>query len=671
MADAPREYEVIPNKRGKSDVWKYFGLKKRISDGKVEENIAVCNSCNVNVKYSGGTSNLSSHIRIHHKKQIMSSQTVTLGKGKVKLEPEVLTECAPQCLQQTITHVFEKKKEYSATSPRAMSITNKIARFIVRGLRPYSIVDDHEFRELLSELDVKYRCPSRYTFANKIIPQMYEETKRQILIQLKEAEQVALTTDGWTSCATDSYLTITSCHINKDWEIVNLVLQTRVLNESHTAQNIADELQSAVQNWRVNTTVGFPPVTTDNAANITKAVNLCKSNLHVPCLAHTLNLAVQKSLKVKEVSHILGKMRKIVGFFHRSPPANQVLRDRAVLLALPNHDLIIDCVTCWNSAFDMVARFLEMREAIITALVAKETSKTKGDLPSLTDNEISLAEEVVHFLKPMKDMTTLLCSEGTPTASVIMPLKHHLLTVALRPDDADSATIKEMKEIMTSDLQPRYVKQADLLYCASAVDPRFKHLPFLSDEEKYDVFKKVTTETARLITEKRKLLTVKTEPTESIPALPNLPYIEENVPVNVKPECKDSTDITTSSKQAVDSEGNSFTSKPSLLEGILGDVFIVDDEPAQSPFDLAKRDVDRYFNDGPIPLSSDSLGWWKVNQLRFPILAVFVKMMLCVPATSVPSERAFSTAGDIITPNRASLKPDNLDMLLFLKKNLK
>ncbi|XP_067653283.1 E3 SUMO-protein ligase ZBED1-like [Haliotis asinina] len=527
MADAPREYEVIPNKRGKSDVWKYFGLKKRISDGNFEENIAVCNSCNVNVKYSGGTSNLSSHIRIHHKKQIMSSQTVTLGKVKVKLEPEVLTECAPQCLQQTITHVFEK---------RAMSITNKIARFIVRGLRPYSIVDDHEFRELLSELDVKYRCPSRYTFANKIIPQMYEETKRQILIQLKEAEQ-------------------------------------RIGG---------------------STLLVVFPVTTDNAANITKAVNLCKFNLHVPCLAHTLNLAVQKSLKVKEVSHILGKMRKIVGFLHRSPPANQVLRDRAVLLALPNHDLIIDCVTRWSSAFDMVARFLEMREAIITALVAKETSKTKGDLPSLTDNEISLAEEVVHFLKPMKDMTTLLCSEGTPTASVIMPLKHHLLTVALRPDDADSATIKEMKEIMTSDLQPRYVQQADLLYCASAVDPRFKHLPFLSDEEKYDVFKKVTTETARLITEKRKLLTVKTEPTESVPSLPNLPYIEENVPVDVKPECKDSADITTSSKQAVDSE-----------------------------------------------------------------------------ATSVPSERAFSTAGDIITPNRASLKPDNLDMLLFLKKNLK
>ena len=37
-------------------------------------------------------------------------------------------------------------------------------------------------------------------------------------------------------------------------------------------------------------------------------------------------------------------------------------------------------------------------------------------------------------------------------------------------------------------------------------------------------------------------------------------------------------------------------------------------------------------------------------------------------ATSVPSERVFSTAGDILTDQRASLSPKHLDTLLFLKK---
>ncbi|KAG7278419.1 hypothetical protein CRUP_026970 [Coryphaenoides rupestris] len=36
-----------------------------------------------------------------------------------------------------------------------------------------------------------------------------------------------------------------------------------------------------------------------------------------------------------------------------------------------------------------------------------------------------------------------------------------------------------------------------------------------------------------------------------------------------------------------------------------------------------------------------------------------------------PSERVFSTAGDIVTAKRSTLSPDNVDILIFLKKNLK
>ena len=49
--------------------------------------------------------------------------------------------------------------------------------------------------------------------------------------------------------------------------------------------------------------------------------------------------------------------------------------------------------------------------------------------------------------------------------------------------------------------------------------------------------------------------------------------------------------------------------------------------------------------------------------------AKFAKHLLAIPATSVPSERIFLTAGDVITASRASLKPKNVDMLIFLKKN--
>ena len=44
---------------------------------------------------------------------------------------------------------------------------------------------------------------------------------------------------------------------------------------------------------------------------------------------------------------------------------------------------------------------------------------------------------------------------------------------------------------------------------------------------------------------------------------------------------------------------------------------------------------------------------------------------LSIPPVSVPSERLFSTAGQIATDTRNRLDADKIEMLLFLNKNLK
>ena len=114
---------------------------------------------------------------------------------------------------------------------------------------------------------------------------------------------------------------------------------------------------------------------TGYASNMEKAGIMFQPECHIKCYAHTLNLAAQVSLTVKQVSHILSRMRKIVAFFHLSSVATAKLREQADILQLPKHKLLIDVPTRWKSAYDMISRFLEMQCAVTTVLRMKEISK--------------------------------------------------------------------------------------------------------------------------------------------------------------------------------------------------------------------------------------------------------------------------------------------------------
>jgi hypothetical protein len=66
---------------------------------------------------------------------------------------------------------------------------------------------------------------------------------------------------------------------------------------------------------------------------------------------------------------------------------------------------------------------------------------------------------------------------------------------------------------------------------------------------------------------------------------------------------------------------------------------------------------------------SDPLVWWKANASKFPHVWLLASVVLAVPATSAPSERVFSAAANIVDKKRVRLKPENVDLLVFLKTN--
>ena len=82
------------------------------------------------------------------------------------------------------------------------------------------------------------------------------------------------------------------------------------------------------------------------------------------------------------------------------------------------------------------------------------------------------------------------------------------------------------------------------------------------------------------------------------------------------------------------------------------------------------EELERYLREPSIKEGEKCLLLWSRNIHNYPTLSKVAKRYLCIPATSIPAERVFSTAGLIINEKRSSLLPQNADMLIFLNKNL-
>jgi len=119
--------------------------------------------------------------------------------------------------------------------------------------------------------------------------------------------------------------------------------------------------------------------------------------------------------------------------------------------------------------------------------------------------------------------------------------------------------------------------------------------------------------------------------------------------------------------------GSLTTQKLGVLFRELSDDEDEDDEDFRgldapvNPNDPWREDFKGYLH------SRDELGamtiveWWGWNSTRYPVWASLARDYLPVMASSVSSERAFSSAGITISKRCSRLKPDIVEALQFLK----
>ena len=100
------------------------------------------------------------------------------------------------------------------------------------------------------------------------------------------------------------------------------------------------------------------------------------------------------------------------------------------------------------------------------------------------DAEITAMEVFLVAMKPIVRITEVIGGEQRVTVAPVRPLLHMLLSQHLVEKPSDAHLAKAVKNAVLIDLQSRYNDAEALLNKACFLDPCFKALTFLSEEQK-------------------------------------------------------------------------------------------------------------------------------------------------------------------------------------------
>lgn len=201
--------------------------------------------------------------------------------------------------QSTLPQVISASQPIQPSSARWNKLTDGIMYFIIKDIQPLDTIDDKGFHHMIHTFEPRNTPPSRKTISTKQLPQLYESEVARVKSITQTSNSFALTTDIWTSRGNHAYTGVTVHFLSKSFELHHYLLETREFPTTHSGANIADEVKCVLKEWdiKMNTLIA---ITTDNGANITSAVRIL-GLIHVPCFSNTLQLAVEKVLKLPAV----------------------------------------------------------------------------------------------------------------------------------------------------------------------------------------------------------------------------------------------------------------------------------------------------------------------------------------------------------------------------------
>ncbi|XP_046436532.1 E3 SUMO-protein ligase ZBED1 isoform X1 [Neodiprion fabricii] len=672
----------------RSIYWKFFGFPAT-DDGDILTKVKiVCILCKTQIAYNRNTSNLRMHLQNKHaqelmdleatnppRRQTLSQETkerraqkrmlkagltntqhiyTTTADGTVQIDGDIQFVTDPnislsnmeedigmsQPLRvmikggtgmgnsgQNVAFLMPEENQIQQSGIDGKTVSDAIAEFIIMDLQLPEVVEGRGFQRLIATLRSPCEIPSKNKLEDEIIPKVYDTFRESVATNLScVSGEFGLVIEEWRSFSGESFATVSIYYQNMG----EPSLECKVLTTLHIPVEWGETqwgtaVDSLLLDWDLRVDRVTAVVVGTSRAELLAALSTRGLAL-VPCLLHTLQVCAQACFENTEVATILTKCRTAIGAIVSHPAACAALLMQEQILELEENAMVMDYPPVWTSTYQMLEQMVLRRNIIASLLDGMEGMDP--EIVSLSNEQWKIVEDLVTVLEPFKVTIMTLSEEKMPLISLLKPLLWQLVSSHLKVKDSDSETARSFKESLSDMLCDRYADPSVtlLLQTATTLDPRFKQLPYATEEDKNMVAGPIKEMLTKLIEEEGG---------------------EQSTKIEDEPSSKK----------------NRLSGMELLLGGLCATKTGM---PAEEKADL---ELVQYQSEATAPLDYCPLQWWAKITAKCPNLGRLARRYNCVPACCAPPARIPADMQVLYDTRRAALPPHLADKLLFLHSN--
>jgi hypothetical protein len=558
---------------------------------------------------------------------------------------------------------------------------------IVAHMRPFSSLHDMGRRAMAGVSGC--HSPSKSACRSMVL-KWFGEYVAELRKELADIDYISLTSDGWTNYATEHFAAMTLHFIDRAFTKVHArcIACVHQRDEVISSEVLATALDSKL------TEIGWPrekpiaAVNTDEGSNframVTRAMADQTSRLiqdtKVICCDHLMKTSFEHALRrCPVVSAMFDRCEKISSICRRTRAIKMMLQDeqRALHRRDPSRPQrctpILPVITRWGSHYDSMVRLIALRDALNA--VYGSLARTHGPNAVLTvyggkyrpfveallqNEEWDRIGQMVSLLAPFRSIMTLAqgeyyCTLAPTWASLIAALD------TLEVSHADAPHMSEFKTAYLQELQCRFATREVMppsVLLALSVDPRYKCVDIF---HRYPDLKRFQGEC--LLAAVRSAMVHEGNAGEQHPAQPQSPAHRQQQDFP-DPPLQDFD----ASRMTMTGLARAAMQRTQALVGRMPHLEMIRVPPS------AERFIADYRSAEGVPLcatQSEVLQWFnqKHTTNQFKVMLSIARCVCFIPASSAPSERVASTAGQVYNKRRLRLHEPVAESIIVMHES--